>query len=151
MIEAFLKREFRKTGKFYAFIEVKSAGIHPEAKTGSSANKHSIKEMADRGIDISDHKSTRVDDVQDLDQFDSILFVGKEELDMFTKHINDNYSESDAFAISLGTKMWIVNGDKGGIPNPYKKGPEAYAECAETIEKAMVEIAQKILSPWRNT
>lgn len=146
MMEAFLRHEFQQKG--IDFIEVKSAGIHPKATSGNSANEHSVKEMADRGIDISDHKATRVDEIDDLRQFDLILFVGSEEYSTFTLYVRKNFFENDAFYFVLERNFHVVNSDQGGIPNPFKKGPEAYKECAETIETAMKNIAEKISFAW---
>lgn len=153
MMEAFLKHEFQLKG--IDFIEVKSAGIHPEAVSGNPANKYSVNEMTDRGLDISDHKATRVDDLKILSQYDLILFVGEEEYSMFIQFIMKDYTVSmndflgnGIFHFILRTNFHIVNKEQGGISNPYKKGPEVYKECAETIEVAMKVIAEKVTFAW---
>lgn len=134
MMEAVLRNELSKRG---LEVQVESAGLLKEAE-GQSAFDSSVKEMSDRGMDISGHKSRHVGSIGDVTQFDLIVCVGEAEADKVR-----------AFSPNAKDRVVVANEAEGGIPNPWEKGDEAYRTCALTIVAVMTEMAESLSSQWK--
>jgi protein-tyrosine-phosphatase len=113
-------------------FQVESAGIRKEA-AGQPANDHSILCMQERTIDLTRHRSRWVGDL-DLTQFSHIICVGDNEARQVSELLPQNSS----------TIVLTANGDRGGVPNPYKKGLPAYRECLALLDEVMPEIAHLV-------
>jgi len=133
MMEAILRNELRKLG---LEVHIESAGIMKETE-GQGACEHSVKEMRERGHDLTTHKSRHIGSIGDLTQFDLILCVGRPEAD-----------QVQIFCPAISDRLRVVNESDGGIPNPWLQGPEAYTVCALTVELAMSGIAAELASQW---
>lgn len=134
MMEAMLRHELTSRG---IDVEVESAGLLKEAE-GQKAFDSSVKEMRDRGLDISSHTSRHIGSIGDLDRFDLVVCVGRPEADRVT-----------AFEPKLGERVVVADEQNGGIPNPWEKGDEAYRTCALTIVSVMSEMAEGLSSQWK--
>ena len=134
MMEAMLQHELSVRG---IEAQVESAGLLKEAE-GQDAFASSVKEMRDRGLDISGHKSRHVGSIGELTQFDLIICVGKPEADRMV-----------ALEPTLGDRVVVANELNGGIPNPWEKGSEAYRTCALTIVSVMSQMAEDLSSRWK--
>ncbi len=114
-------------------FQVESGGIQEEV-AGRLANEHSILCMQERGIDISQHVSRWVGDI-DLTQFSHIICVDKSVADKVHQ-----------FLLGAKTKVVIANGERNGVPNPFKQGLTAYRECLCLLDEILPSLAQRIIS-----
>jgi protein-tyrosine-phosphatase len=113
-----------------AFV-VESAGMRKEL-AGRPANYRSVACMKERGIDLSDHTSRWIGDL-DLDQYRWIVCVGQEEAD------------SVRAALSAESASVIVaNEQHGGIPDPYELGMAGYRNCLALLDEVMPDVAKRI-------
>lgn len=135
MMEAVLQNELAKLGLENATVE--SAGVLREAE-GQSAHEFSRDELRNRGLNIESHVSRYIGHIGDLSRFDLILCVGAEEADQVRE-----------ICPEVQDRIEVVNSEIGGIPNPWQLGPEAYRVCAETIERAMTDIAHRLKLVWQ--
>jgi protein-tyrosine-phosphatase len=111
-------------------FQVESAGICEDA-AGQPANDYSIMCLQERGIDLTQHRSRWVGAI-DLTQFSHIICVGDGEAEQISERLSRNSS----------TTVLTANGDRGGIPNPYKKGLPAYRECLTLLDEVVHDIAR---------
>ncbi len=110
---------------------VESAGLTKEL-AGRPANHRSVTCLKERGVDLSGHVSRWVGDL-DLDQFQWIVCVGRE--------------EADRVRSLLGTdkaRVIVANEDQGGIPDPYERGLAGYRDCLVLLDEVMPNVAQRI-------
>lgn len=128
MLEVLLNKILRDKG--CENIQVESAGVGIPAIGKNPANSHAITCMAERRLDLSDHRSRRVDSL-DLKEYDLIICVSRKEADMLK-----------TFGVSKATKIIVANDDKDGIPNPWQKGLGAYQECAKILEQVAKDIVE---------
>jgi len=112
-------------------FEVKSAGMWRKV-LGHPANGCAVLCMRERGIDISGHNGRWIGHL-DLTQFSHIVCVDKEMAERIHQFL-----EGPA-------EVLVVNGDNGGVPDPYDKGFSAYRECADLLEMTLPEVAKQIL------
>ena len=133
-MEAMLRHELSVRG---VEAEVESAGLLKEAE-GQDAFASSVKEMRDRGLNISQHKSRHVGSIGELTQFDLVICVGRPEADRVV-----------ALEPILADRVVVANEESGGIPNPWEKGDEAYRTCALTIVSVMSQIAEDLSFQWK--
>lgn len=113
-----------------AFL-VESAGMRREL-ADRPANYRSVACMKERGIDLSDHTSRWIGDL-DLDQYRWIVCVGHEEAD------------SVRAALSAESASVIVaNEQHGGIPDPYELGMAGYRNCLALLDEVMPDVAKRI-------
>jgi protein-tyrosine-phosphatase len=135
MMEAFLRTNFTYMGVRGAIV--KSAGVLPKAQ-GAPANEHSIREMAERGYDISRHRGTFIQNVKDLERCDLVICADQQVAD----HVRGTFPD-------IANRVEVANEVGSGIPDPYEQGSEAYKLCAVTIERTMGDIAMKLKREWR--
>jgi len=112
-------------------FHVESAGLTKEL-AGRPANHRSVACMKERGIDLSDHVSRWIGDI-DLDQYRWIVCVG--------------HDEADKVRSALGAdleRVLVVNAQHGGIPDPYELGMEGYRNCVALLDQAMPPVARHI-------
>lgn len=133
-MEAVLRSELSKRG---LEVHVESAGLLKEAE-GQNAFDSSVKEMSDRGLNISSHKSRHIGNIGDFTQFDLVVCVGEAEA-----------NQVRAFSPDMKDRVVVANELAGGIPNPWEKGDEAYRTCALTIVAVMTEMAENLSSQWK--
>lgn len=120
MLQALLSRELKSRG---VEAEVESAGMLDEA--GAPANENAIICMKERGIDITDHLSRGISNL-DLSAYDKIvclinaapLLIGKG---------------------ALPEKVKVVE-----VENPYEKDLEAYRACANALALIAKKLAIKL-------
>ena len=105
-------------------IAVASAGL--EAEPGRAADATCIELMAVRGLDLSDHRATR---------FRVELAVDCELiLVMEPAHVRRIL----ALAPQLSGRVHLLGRwGPGAIADPYRREPEAYAECVELLENSV--------------
>jgi len=116
-------------------FQVESAGTFKKwgEWPGEPANGHAILCLEEMGIDISDHRSRWIGDL-DLSSFSHIVCVNEKALDNTVLFL----------AGYRGAKIIVANGNYGGIPDPYGKGLGAYRECLSLMEKVVPDIANQI-------
>jgi protein-tyrosine phosphatase len=110
---------------------VESAGLTKEL-AGRPANHRSVTCLKERGVDLSAHLSRWVGDL-DLDQFQWIVCVGREEADQVRSL--PNLAEA---------RVIVANEDQGGIPDPYEHGLAGYRDCLALLDRVMPDVAQRI-------
>lgn len=130
MMEAMLCNELIRLRMGDVYVE--SAGIM-EGMEGKNINEHAARELARRGLNLSDHQSRSIGTIGDLKEFYLILCIGEDEAD---------YVRS--IGLEMQHRIEVVNAASGGIPDPCGFGPEAYRICAETIERAMRIVAEDL-------
>lgn len=91
----------------------------------SSASTEAIEVMHSKGIDISDHQTRNVDNVE-LDSFDYIIAMDS----YIFEELNDRYPEQTSKIIG-----W-------NIEDPMGQGLVAYKECADKIRKHIEELIE---------
>ena len=112
-------------------IQVESAGVGIPAVGNNPANNHAITCMAERKLDLHDHRSRRTNNLN-LKEYDLIICVSKEGADQVKN-----------LGVSKITKVIVANDDKDGIPNPWQKGLGAYKECAEILEQVVKSVVEQ--------
>jgi protein-tyrosine-phosphatase len=112
-------------------VRAESAGVKKNiAQEANSPSEEAVICMSDRGIDISDHRSRWVGNV-DLSRFDIIITVGPEEKQVVENMIKDE------------PEVIILNEEKGGISDPHNQGMNSYQKKAEMIERGVVRILRE--------
>ncbi len=112
-------------------LEVSSAGV--AAGAGQAASPHSVTCMQHQGLDLSEHRSTPAQalDLSSIDQFHCM-------------------TENHAFALfDAGVpqeKLFVVNAEHGGVPDPLGGPLEAYQACADVLGVAAKHIAAQCKS-----
>ena len=129
MLEVLLNKMLRDKG--CKNIQVESAGIGIPAIGKNPANDHAITCMTRHGLDLHDHRSRHVENLN-LKEYDLIICVSKKEAD-----------QVKTLGVSKATKVIVANDDKDGIPNPWQKGLGAYQECAKVLEQVAKDIVEK--------
>jgi len=122
---------FSEVARTLSSIIVESAGTHNGDSANclnNPANPHSITCMAHRGINISGHKSRPLSTIN-INDFDLIVCMSDAEVEFISK-------------LHPRGAILLANAANGGIANPYEKGPQAYQECAKTLEPIAAEIIQ---------
>ncbi|MBQ7294745.1 MAG: ribosomal protein S18-alanine N-acetyltransferase [Clostridia bacterium] len=125
MAEAIMKNECERRGLPF---EVSSCGI--AAFSGDSASENAVAAMAEKGIDISCHRSRAFN-----------LYMA-EEYDLYAV-----MTRSHKAAISQAVpedKIYILG---GGISDPYGGDLNAYKNCRDEIEKAVAELLEIKICP----
>ena len=106
-------------------ITVSSAGV--AAGEGMPASSHSISCMEERGLDLSKHSSTPAARIAlgEIDQFHCM-------------------SENHAFALfDAGIqkeRLFVVNAENGGVPDPFGGDRAIYEHTAQVLEQAAQDI-----------
>lgn len=106
--------------------ESASAGVY--AMNGSSANPEAISVMRENGIDLTNHKSRLL---SDIDINDNIVLCMEEETYLSSKRILDTENVY---------MLCEYAGVPGDIPDPYMQGRKAYEECAKKLFLCMENI-----------
>jgi len=114
-------------GKAFA---VESAGVR-EGAAGVGANPLSIQCMASRGIDISNHVSRWVGNL-DLNSYSHIVCVGEDEANVVRSYLARN------------RERVIFPNNCEGIADPFGEGIEGYRNCLAYIDLAMADVSEVI-------
>lgn len=107
-------------------VEVSSAGIYPLAGEPADPNVRDL--LAERGIDVSDHRSTGLTE-EGLARADWIL-VTEEQHRQAIFHRAPQHLH----------KVWLlteVNHSAGDIPDPYGEGRQAYVKVLGQVEQIL--------------
>ncbi len=110
---------------------VESAGLRKDL-AGRPANYRSVTCMKERGVDLGDHISRWIGDL-DLDQYRWIVCVGHDEADQVRSALNTG-----------SATVMVANEHQGGIPDPYELGMAGYRDCLALLDQVMPHIAQRI-------
>ncbi len=127
MLAMLLRHELANRG--IPEIHVESAGAM--AAEGQTATDHARTAMAARGLNLHDHRSRPIDELE-LGLYDRFLC-------MTASHA--------AFLRQYGVpddRLHVVNATSGGVPDPYGGDQAQYDRCAETLEKAASGIADTL-------
>ncbi len=128
MLQVLLARELKNRG---VEVVVESAGLI--AKVGFPANEKAIICMKERGLDITNHKSRGVSDL-DLPTYDNVFCI-------FSVITDINVKNALIYLGILTDKIeFIAAGD------PYGEDIETYRACAETLEREAAMIVNKLAS-----
>lgn len=111
-------------------VEVSSAGV--AAGTGQAASEHAQTCMLNRQLSLESHASTAVSELT-LGDYDWFLC-------MSTNHAMALYDAGVA-----EDALFVVNGDNGGVPDPYGGSLPDYEACAEVLNQAAEEIVASLL------
>ena len=107
-------------------VEVESAGVN-KSSAGQTIAEFSANELRHRGLALEGHVSRYAGDIPHLADFTHVVAVGQAEADALV-----------ALCPQLKDRISVIE-----IPNPWQKGPEAYAECAIVINDEMRLFAAK--------
>jgi protein-tyrosine-phosphatase len=133
MAEALMKDMIARDSKLRARgIEVDSAGFYP---AGLPATREAIDLMKEYGLNLKDHRPQLLDQGL-LDRADLVLVMTQEH----KEDIHGEYKVTDG-KISLLSEYV---GDRGDVPDPWQRGPEAYRECAASIKSMIVKLLKKL-------
>jgi len=105
-------------------VQVESAGI--EAPDGMPATEHAVTAMAERGADITNHRSRSVESL-DIRQFDVVVAM--------TPWIADRLRR-------LGVDPARIRSIH--VDDPYCKGLAEYRQAADEIEQALRQLASEL-------
>jgi len=112
-------------------FRVERAGVK-EGLAGRPANHRSVTCLAERGIDLSGHRSRWVGDL-DLARHQWIVTVGEDE------------AAQVRAAIGAGSaQILIANAGAGGVPDPYDHGLEGYRDCLALLDRVLPDVAERI-------
>lgn len=125
MAEGLFKEILRKKDK--TGIEVFSAGI--AAEEGAPAAQNAVEAMKERGVDISAHRAAQLTEKM-LREADSIFVMTPQQSFILTSLYPDMHN------ISVLSET--------GIPDPFGQPLSVYKNCAETLEKALINIADNL-------
>ncbi|MFA6807406.1 MAG: low molecular weight protein arginine phosphatase [Eubacteriales bacterium] len=114
-------------------IDVSSAGI--AACDGEVVNKHAVKVMFAKGVDIKNHRAKKISN-KILVDIDYIVTMTKSQ-EVF---LEDEYPNLEGKIICLGD--WCGMGKD--VSDPWGGSEEVYRQCAVEIEKMIKIIATKI-------
>lgn len=131
MLEVLLIATLKEKG--VSDIVVESAGTYigvDPSLVGSSATFHSITCMKKRGLNLNDHRSRRISDLN-LNDYDLIICMTMSEAEEILRH-------------NPRGAILLAYADNGGIPNPWKQGLDKYEECAQVLEK----VAEKVVKTY---
>ncbi len=106
-----------------------SMGIFP---TYSSAASNAILVLKDKGIDISNHISSGLEDIS---SYSLILTMTEDQADM----LNSIYKEVKIFSIKE-----YATGVKGDVIDPYGGSLEIYRKTSNEINDLVVKIVKKL-------
>lgn len=112
-------------------IVVESAGTYigvDASVIGSLATDHSITCMEKRGLNLNDHRSRRISDLN-LNDYDLIICMTTSEAEEVLRH-------------NPRGAILLANAGNGGIPNPWKQGLDKYEECAQVLEKVAGKVVE---------
>ena len=135
MAEGLMKKYLKELGK--ENIQVASAGI--SATGGLSPTDETVKVMQDEGIDVTAHKTTRIDE-NIVKEADLILVME----DMHRQFIDSNYPEGSFKTYLLKeyeTEGWPNYPESKGIPDPITKPIEYYRLSLAVIKDQVKRIA----------
>jgi len=115
---------------------VESAGLSREL-AGRPANHRSVACMAERGVDLSGHRSRWIGDL-DLGQYRWIVCVGDDEADKVRAALGQVSGGAGSASVM------VANPHQGGIPDPYELGLAGYRDCLALLDQVLPPIAQQI-------
>jgi protein-tyrosine-phosphatase len=133
MAEAILKDTLKREG--LEGVEVSSAGIH--ALVGEEASPAARKLLAERGIDISGHRSRQIDRIL-IEKADLILVMDRYQLAVIESLLPQ--TKGKVFLL----RHFSPDGDQD-IPDPFGGNPEDYQRCLSQIEETMPGLLERIL------
>jgi protein-tyrosine-phosphatase len=113
-------------------ITVESAGTG--ATNGEPASAEAVACLASQGLDLGRHRSRHVSTV-DLGSYDRILCMT---------------SSHAAFVRSSGVppeRIFVVNAERGGVPDPYGGSAADYELCCHVLERAAATLAAELAAP----
>ena len=100
---------------------------------GEPASADAIVVMRELGIDISGHRARWIGNIADLGQFSHIVCV------------NEDLRVKIRAILETDCTVLVANEAGGGIPDPYKKGLNAYRDCLSILKCSLPGITEKIL------
>ena len=118
MAEAFARARHRVSG--VAFVSAGTA-----ASPGVSASTHTIRVMADTGIDVTGHSTRDLDSVMAKEPDIVYTMTGAQ-----ATHIRTVYP-------GLADRVVLLNGDDGEIPDPYGQDVDTYRRARDVIASAV--------------
>ncbi len=134
MGEGLIRQKLQQEG--IAQWRVASAGT--QAKPGLAASESSVLEMADRGIDISNHES----------QATTLGLLKTSDLILVMTHNHHAFVRSQAPRIAHRVRMFSeLIGSPYDVADPYRMPRHAYAACAQELEY-FVENGWQRLIDW---
>ena len=131
---AALLRQRLAAKKLDARYRVLSAGIW--ATEGAPASDNAIATMAERGIDIGDHRSRSLE-TEDVAGTDLILVMTREHARLI-RHTWSQY----AWKVHLLSEM---TGKRRDVADPYRGSMDEYRACADVMSRYIDDGVERIL------
>lgn len=131
MFQALLSRELKNKG---IEAEVESAGVF--AAIGAPANEKAIICMKERGLDITNHKSRRVSDLN-LPSYDNVFCISASITAFSDTLISVTHTPIDLRVLADKIEFVVA-------ADPFGMDIETYRTCAETLAGATTRIAGKL-------
>jgi protein-tyrosine phosphatase len=132
MAEAILKDTLKREG--LEDVEVSSAGIH--ALVGEEAPQAARKLLAERGVDLSGHRSRQLDRTL-IEESDLILVMDRYQLAMIESVLPE--ARGKVFLL----RQFSPEGDQE-IRDPFGGNPEDYQGCLSQIEETIPGLLERI-------
>lgn len=111
-------------------VRIESAGLF--ANDGEPASAEAVTAMKAYDIDLLGHKAKTVN-AELLEKSDLVLTMTGAHKMVLEQYLGDKVYTLMEFA-----------GESGDIPDPYGKDVDEYKECAESLYKALLKVADKI-------
>lgn len=110
-------------------MTAESAGL--STVTGLPAAQNSRTVMMEQGIDISDFRSTSIED-KDMDSFDVFAVMTVDQ-----KYLLRYYGV-------VAEKIYVLSEETGGISDPYGGSEGRYRQCRDEITAAVEELLRSL-------
>lgn len=110
-------------------LSCESAGL--ATCTGLPVSENSVKALEQMGIDISNLYATSIGDVR------------AEDFDLFAVMTSEHRDILRYYGVPL-EKIYILNGEKGGISDPYGGTLQRYIQCAQEIAVAVEDLIEHL-------
>jgi protein-tyrosine phosphatase len=110
-------------------IELDSAGTH-SYHTGEPPDRRAIAAAQTRGIDLSGLRARTVSD-EDFGQFDLILAMDRDNLDVLQRRANARYHDRIKLVMEFAPEAYTRE-----VPDPYYGGAKGFEEVLDLLEQA---------------
>jgi protein-tyrosine phosphatase len=120
---------------------IDSAGTHAY-HVGEKSDARSRAKAADRGIDM-DYIRARKISVQDYDEFDYILAMDEDNLQLITYYAPDDYSANIELFLSSANKQGSAQ--EQIVPDPYYGGDAGFEHVFDLVDAGCDALIERLL------
>jgi protein-tyrosine phosphatase len=132
MAEGLLRYELRSVSSMLTGLDVRSSGV--AALVGEPADPTAIDLMAEKGIDISEHRARQID-VDQINWADLILVMERSQRDIIQTSVRS----------ARGKIFRLGQSEKEDIPDPFRQPRNKFAQVFEELERGIDYWLEKIV------